>query len=231
MKPPSNRPANWKGNRVTMAVDDPNRKRGPTLRTGNAPDQKQEPLLLSNIYVGGEAWHLSLLRSRMDGATANDDPCWHNLKLHVQGKALHKGNYWISWNTLQHRLNARLDTRALNTLRTDLALAVTVLLTYMDQRGEWQMIPNQPLYVVRPDGNSYSVTEELSEQDKAIECTRLAAAALTPLLEAMPVGGTLLTLAPLDIIKLAISECVPAARFSGAVSPLGGHDVTKIGLK
>lgn len=149
----------WK-NRITMAPDDPNRKRRPVMRTGNFPDPKQHPLTLAELHLSDRTqWWVTVLRAKLDGAVPDNADDWLNLKLHAKGQSLHKANFWVSWHVRQMRLNARLDTRALNTLRPELAAAAIGYLTWMTQQNAWALLPNTGLHIVRPNSAGGVVIE------------------------------------------------------------------------
>jgi hypothetical protein len=124
-------------NRLTMDANDPNRRQSVRMRIGSAPAPEQRPFLLAQFAPScspqdvNVTWHLARTRAKLyrydNGkptrlSTPQDDTQgeWINCKLWATSKALHKANFWISWNDETRTVNRRGDGSALAKLRPQL---------------------------------------------------------------------------------------------------------------
>jgi hypothetical protein len=157
-------------NRVTLSADAPERVQGPRHRHGKPPNPEQGPITFAHfnqscdpMTVEGAdpaSWRLSLLRykvrdkfgGKLSTPRLDTAPNWVNLKLHAQGKAYHKANFWIAWNVADRRINRRCDTTALGQLRPTLYAAVTALLAHAgDELLEPALLPLWQVGCVRDE--------------------------------------------------------------------------------
>lgn len=201
----------------------------PKSRTGVAPDPAQQPLTFGRLFdaADGTAWNLTWVRYNI-GAPGKrlsvpqpmkGDGDWMNCKLHADGRASHKANFWLSLNVGQGRMSARWDAKALMEHRPRLADAITHLLHWLRSHEEVELEFSAPMLEVRPKGEGWVVTDT-TERGKY--------RALRAEFDELPVGGQrTYVLADLPYLK-EVKKMMHPKTFTGEADPVtGGILVTR----
>lgn len=208
--------------------------RPPRMRQGKPAHKDQQPLTFARLYDATDEtwWHLSWIRYNIGTPTKRHAPqpmpggdIWYNCKLHVDGRAAHKANYWLSVNLVDGRISARWDNKTLSVYRLPLHRAISFLARTLAADAHKDL--EATLYVVRPDGDSYLVEEEDSLTLAAHKARLAPRNALCAQLARLQVGQIHPTLEPVELIKEATRELAPMT-FTGHPSLMGeGIDVKR----
>jgi hypothetical protein len=200
------------------------------MRSGKPPLPEQGPQLLARLLDDTDAttWCLTWVRynigkphERLPQPKLMDyaETGWYYCKLHVDGHAKYKANFWLSISVEKARLSSRWDCTPLREFRPRLEQAVWQLLTAMKGFEGLDLELHKPVYDVRPNGAGWRVSDT-SEQGRW--------RALLAELDAMNVGAQRsYALAELPMLREAKGAMHPKS-FNGAPDPLtGGVLVTR----
>jgi hypothetical protein len=205
----------------------PNPEKG-RMRAGVPPDPAQQPLTFARLpdSADGSSWLLSWVRfnigkphARLAVPKAMPSDQWLNCKLHVDGRAKFKANYWVSLNPAEGRITSRWDRRALAEQRPSLEAALGALALHMKALEGLDLEHAKPMFEVRPNGEGWLIHDSSPTGRWR---------ALLAELDAMTVGAQRsYALAELPMLREAKGAMHPKS-FNGAPDPLtGGVLVTR----